>query len=209
MESRVPAAARIEVCGGIASGKTSFARLFRGTEIKPVFETFRANPFWRKFFASPLKYSFETELSFTLHHSHQIKQASEGQGNLICDFSVFLDLAYAKVAFRGSRLKAFDAVWAEIMHDVGPPTLLVHLECDARTQLSRIRARSRAEEASVTIAYLQRLNKAVRREMAGADERIQVMRIDSARCDFVGRRDVAGGLRSRVLRRISGQFRLS
>jgi deoxyadenosine/deoxycytidine kinase len=195
----VPGAVRIEVCGGIASGKTSFARLFRGSEVKPVFETFRANPFWRKFLASPMNYSFETEVSFTLHHSHQIKEASALPGTLICDFSVFLDLAYAKVAFRGSRLKAFDAVWGEVVKDLGFPTLLVYLRCDARTELDRIRARGRAEESSITLGYLRGLNDAVWREIARVEKKIRVITVDSARCNFVRDRETQRLLKERVL----------
>lgn len=202
----VPATTRIEVCGGIASGKTSFARLFKGSPIRPVFETFRANPFWRKFLSAPLEYAFETEISFMLHHSHQIKEASVGVGRrgLISDFSIFLDLAYARVALRARRFRVFNTVWAEVAEEVRLPTLLVYLQCDARTELNRIRARGRAEESTISLRYLRLLNSAIRSEMAKIEERVHVLRVDSAHCNFIRDADIKRVVRARVFEMISG-----
>jgi deoxyadenosine/deoxycytidine kinase len=82
----------IEVCGGIASGKTTFAGLMTRIGLKPVFEEFRTNPFWQAFYFDPAKYAFETEITFMLQHYHQIKKDQLIMGKSICcDFSFFLD----------------------------------------------------------------------------------------------------------------------
>src|SRR5207302_1694437 len=80
-------AIRIEICGGIASGKTTFASLFE-QQAKIIYEDFQAVPFWQDFYAAPAEHAFETELSFLLQHYHQVKRAqSKGQSLVVCDFS--------------------------------------------------------------------------------------------------------------------------
>ncbi len=44
---------RIEICGGIAAGKTTFAMLMHNNKIDTVFEDFRMNPFWQAFYLNP------------------------------------------------------------------------------------------------------------------------------------------------------------
>ena len=51
---------RIEICGGIASGKTTFAVLLNSLGYDPVYENFQSNPFWEAFYTVPEKYNFET-----------------------------------------------------------------------------------------------------------------------------------------------------
>lgn len=176
--------ARIEVCGGIASGKTTFAGLIRGLGFPPLFENFRANPFWEAFYSNHGKYIFETEVSFTLQHYHQIKKdAVPGKIN-ICDFSFLLDVAYAEIGLQGSQLNTYLSVYEEIKRELPPPVLLLHLECDAETELRRIRARGRAVENSITVEFLDSLNNAVERQVDLSKGKLNVITIDSAQKNF-------------------------
>ena len=93
---------RIEVCGGIASGKTTFSELMRNIGIQPLFENFRANPFWKTFYSDSGKYTFEKEITFILQHYHQIKYEYKKNKINICDYSLLLDIAYAKRDLNGS-----------------------------------------------------------------------------------------------------------
>ena len=160
----MPRPLRIEICGGIASGKTSFARLFVKSQIAPIFEEFRANPFWKAFYSARSKYAFETEITFALQHYHEIKRRREGKA-LICDFSIFLDLAYTSVTLNGFQRQVFKSVHRQIRRDLGLPLILIYLDCRAKTQLERIRARGRAEENSIRLQYVQELNDSVRIEV--------------------------------------------
>lgn len=176
---------RIEVCGGIASGKTTFAKLTRRIGLEPIFEHFKTNPFWQAFYSDPVKYAFETEITFLLQHYHQIKKDQLIMGKSICcDFSFFLDIAYAEIGLEGSKLKAFLTVYDEIMRDLPPPTLLVYLKCDAKTELERIRNRGRTVEDSITVEFLETLNSALERQVARIKDSLPVVAIDSALKDF-------------------------
>ena len=152
----------IEICGGIASGKTTFVSLFNQNYFRPLYEDFKKSPFWRAFYNNPGKYIFETEVSFILLHYHQIKKAIEqNKANLFCDFSFLLDLAYAKIGLSGSKLEVFECVLNEIRNELPNPYLYIYLDCDAETQFKRIQSRQRPEESLITIEFLESLNAAL------------------------------------------------
>jgi deoxyadenosine/deoxycytidine kinase len=176
---------RIEICGGIASGKTSFASVMDRLALEIILEDFAQNPFWKAFYTNPGKYIFETEIAFTLLHYHQIKkQIESGSEIIVCDFSFPLDLAYAKIGLTGSQLKTFERVYSEVRKELGSPSLLVHLKCDADTELARIRKRNRPEESSINLDFLDRLNKAVEKEVSMLQPKCPIITVDSAVKDF-------------------------
>jgi deoxyadenosine/deoxycytidine kinase len=182
---------RIEICGGLASGKTTFAELTSQVGAERVLENFKEVPSWESFYTNPGKYIFETEITFMLLHYHQIKrQNDEVSGISICDFSFFLDRAYAKIGLSGSQLEAFERVYLEVHKELGLPILLVHLRCDALTELARIRARGRSEENSINVDFLGRLNKAVEMEVSAIQAECPVITIDSAIKDFANDKNI-------------------
>ena len=95
-----------------------------------------------------------------------------------------LDLAYAKIGLDGSKLRAFENVYSEIKKELGSPSLLVHLKCDANTELERIRRRGRKEEASIDLDFLEELNQAVENEVVNIQGQYQLVTIDSGIKDF-------------------------
>ena len=132
---------RIEVCGGIASGKTTLASILPSSSFFPIFEDFKNNPFWEAFYSDPDKFSFETEITFLLQHYHQII-ASEPQGEVIVsDYSFILDRAYVDVTLQGSTRYSFLAVYDEVINRLPPPALVVYLDCTPKVELERIRDR--------------------------------------------------------------------
>ncbi len=176
---------RIEVCGGIASGKTTFALLMKRLGFNTLLENFQINPFLKDFYSDAVKYTFETEISFILQHYHQIKKEQVDSKPNVCDFSFLLDLAYAEIGLRGTKLKAFCTIHEEIKRDLPPPALLVHLNCDAKTELQRVRTRGRGIEESVSLEFLKKLNKAVKRQLANISGETKIISIDSAQKNFV------------------------
>ena len=176
---------RVEICGGIASGKTTFASLLQRLGFDPLYESFQTNPFWEAFYTVPVKYNFETEICFMLQHYHQIKkQIPEGK-NLACDYSFLLDIAYAEMGLNGSQLNAFMRIYEEISKELSPPSLIIHLQCDSATELNRIRKRGRVVEESITLDFLDSLNKTVAHEVIKISPHTKVITIDSANKNFV------------------------
>lgn len=175
---------RVEVCGGIASGKTTFATLLKRIGIEPILESFQTNPFWEAFYADPASHAFETEIAFLLQHYHQVKIARTKENIFICDFSLLLDLAYAKVTLHGPKYKAFLSVYEEIKRDLGFPNLLVYLHCSADIELERIRRRGRITEESITLEYLGAINNSLEYRISEICQKTKVISINSEHQNF-------------------------
>ena len=175
---------RIEICGGIASGKTTFAKLLSRLGFSVILEDFKSNPFWQAFYSDPSKYAFETEISFMLQHYHQIKKGGFDRNIITCDYSFWLDRAYAAIGLKGSHLTTFKLVYKEIRKELSAPELTIYLLCDPPTELSRIRERGRAVEAGIGIEFLETLNAAIETEMRLAAKGHNIVKIDSTRNNF-------------------------
>lgn len=158
---------RIEICGGIASGKTTIAALLERAGFLTRYEDFKANPFWKLFYTDPDFFAFETEITFSLQHYSEIKSASASPDDLlVCDFATTLDQAYAHVSLDGRQLDIFFTVHDQILREIGQADLLVYLQCGADELLRRIRNRNRPEEAAIRVEFLEEMN-------ASLSERVQ------------------------------------
>jgi deoxyadenosine/deoxycytidine kinase len=175
---------RLEICGGIASGKTTLAALLSKLGISPVYEDFSVNPFYKDFYHDPSANAFETEITFLLQHFHKIKTAIRRQMTFGCDFSPTLDLAYADVTLKSRQQKVFKAVYQETRKTIGSPAFLIHLKCDPVEELRRIRRRRREPERSITTGYLTALNVALTSRFTRQSAHTKIIEIDSGRIDF-------------------------
>ncbi len=175
---------RIEICGGVASGKTTLATLLKDEGFVPVFEDFQTNPFWKQFYADPKRFAFEAEVTFLLQHYSQIKLASETKGVIVCDFSFLLDRAYVDVTLESGQRDVFLAVYDEVRRSLQPLSLLIHLRCGEDEELARIRRRARAAERGTQIDYLAAVNAAVEHHVAEIKSDMQTLEIDSERNNF-------------------------
>lgn len=193
---------RIEVCGGIASGKTTFSSLFKDIKVKAVLEDFQKNPFWEIFYSDPISYSFETELTFLLQHYNLIKVHEVPKQPFICDFSLILDLAYADITLTSSKKSTFLTVYREIIQELSVPKLVVYLRCEPKTQLKRIKMRGRMIEKSITIDYLTELNDALEERLKELKGRVPILSVDSENKNFASDKEVKNELINLVRQRL-------
>jgi deoxyadenosine/deoxycytidine kinase len=179
---------RLEIAGGIASGKTTLARILRARTRTCILEDFRRNPFVGAFYGDPAAFAFETEVSFALQHFHALKRRSQPRRLSVLDHSFYLDEAYADVTLDAQERRAHQVVLDVIRRQAGNDVLVVHLKCSAETQLRRIQARQRAMEQSIRKGYLASLNAALDRRLAEINPE-RVFRVDSGRIDFAHSED--------------------
>jgi deoxyadenosine/deoxycytidine kinase len=175
---------RIEICGNIASGKTTLAKGLATCGLTPVEEKYLTNPFIHSFYSDPKKYSFETEITFLLQHYHAIKTSSQSKP-LVCDYSLTLDKAYADVTLPPPRRKLFFSIAQELESEIGPPSRIIYLKCPEEVLLNRIQKRNRSFESSIDISYLQALSKAIDVRMKGMANMVDVLEINSHEINFV------------------------
>ncbi len=173
---------RIEIIGGIATGKTTLTKILEKNNLNCVIEDFTLNPFWKSFYLNPGKFIFETEVTFLLQHYHAIKKSLGKGKDFVCDFSLLGDLAYAKIGLKSNKLYIFESVYSEIISEIYKPNLLIYLECEPKIQLERIKNRNREEEKLISVEFLSTLNEAIKNEVVNKEN---VLKINSSKVDFV------------------------
>ena len=182
----------IEICGVIASGKTTLTQLLgdqKKISISPIFENFEINPFLESFYKNPAKFSFETEISFLLQHYHDIKVRKENFLSFICDFSLELDRSFADVTLLGKRRNIFSSIADELQNEIGLPTNIIFLTCPENILLKRIKRRNRKVEESITIDYLIDLKSSIERRLNLISNQIPIIEINSNQIDFCNSND--------------------
>jgi deoxyadenosine/deoxycytidine kinase len=175
---------RIEICGGIASGKTTLARLLKRVGFRVVLEAFGTNPYLPLFYKARRRYALETETSFALLHTRQVLGITSPAA---FDFSLALDSAYSDVTLRGWERDVFQALMATCKACAGEPLLIVHLRCGTAELVRRIRSRGRAVEQHITRIYLQSLNDAIEEEVTRLKD-TSLVTIDSEKINFASDR---------------------
>lgn len=192
---------RIEVCGAIASGKTTLAkRLSARLDGLAVFEKFRENPFWSRFYAYPELFRPEKDVCFLAHHTGELKAA--GSRLTVCDYAPVQDLAYARLANDAAHITMMESVYRQLYGPLPRAALIVHLRCATDELLWRIRSRGRAEELAIDAAYLVALERALTELLDGAD--VPVLTVHSDAVDFVSEGEEADSLLDTIARRILG-----
>jgi deoxyadenosine/deoxycytidine kinase len=178
---------RVEICGGIASGKTTLARILARGAMTAIFERFRSNPFWKDFCADRHSYSFETELTFLLLHYHSVKDRRE-EPVKACDFSFLQDLTYANINLRTSQREVFQELYDEILEELGPPRVLIYLQCSPSIELKRIKYRGRPEGRRLNVDDIQEIDDNLLHLVSSVREPTRVLTIDSEHLNFATRK---------------------
>lgn len=170
---------RIEICGGIAAGKTTLSKLINELDFVAVNEEFEVNPFLQDFYANSDLYSFETEISFLLQHYHSIKKTWAKHNKIICDFSFLLDQAYADLTLRSANEQLlFKNIKEEILQQLSEPDLLIYLKCDANVLHERIKARGREMEKGISVEFLSTLTEMLEKQLTNITTNILVIESD-------------------------------
>jgi deoxyadenosine/deoxycytidine kinase len=199
---------RIEICGGIATGKTTLAeQIAAAGKITLVREVFEEVPFWKKFYENPVVYEFSKNISFLLFHADCLRTASASPNGAVCDFAFLQDMSYAAISPRRQQeLPILRAIHGHLAKSIAPPSAIVHLYCSTQTQLQRIRGRGRQPEQSIGARYLEDLNGALENDLrtlkASQGATPLIYPIDTDEVDILKDRDAAGRIYADLMRRI-------
>ena len=145
---------RVEICGAIASGKTTLANAFLKFGHNIELEDFSKISMLDDFYSNPLAVSFETEISFTLQHYYQIKKALPGSERTVFDFSSVDDYAFALAILNEKEMTIYNQIYAYVIERIGKPQKLIKLYASADELISRIKKRGRANEQSINKSSL-------------------------------------------------------
>ena len=175
---------RIEICGGIASGKTTLARIMEKEGFCAVYERYQNNPFLGEFYKNKgVDCSFETEMVFTLLHYKMLRAMSENK-QLVSDYSLLQDLAYGKANLKKEEFAVFYQMYQYLMQQIALPRMIIYLKCRTKVLAERIADRAREMEQKVDIDYLSESILALEACLEGAS---RVLVIESDRVDFINK----------------------
>ena len=173
---------RIEICGGIASGKTTLTRLLEQEGYTAIYERFEDNPFLKDFYHNK-KYdnTFETELAFTLLHYNQLK-LKEQDKLAISDYSLLQDMSYGMANLSKDELSVYQNVYKFLSSKLQPANLIIYLKCSTKELLRRIQERDRSIELTIRKEYLQKTIETLEQCIEKTDH---VLVIDSEKMNFI------------------------
>lgn len=173
---------RIEICGGIAAGKTSLAQVLEKEGFLAIYERFEDNPFLGEFYSGGKEdNTLETELVFTLLHYNLIKQ-NKDQKRMVCDYSLFQDYCYAINNLKQEEIEIFLNLYSYLIKKISSVDLIIYLKCSVDCLLKRIKARDREMEQKISREYLQNNITTIEKNLLGKDN---VLIIESDKYNFL------------------------
>jgi deoxyadenosine/deoxycytidine kinase len=156
----------IVVEGPIAVGKTSFAeRLAEALGARLVLEEGEENPFLRKFYESPEKYAFATQIFFLLSRYRQqfeLAQRDLFEQAVVADYFFAKDQIFARLNLDNDEYLLYQQIYRMLDARAVRPDLVVYLEARGDVLSRRMRRRDRDYERRIAPAYLERVAEAYR-----------------------------------------------
>lgn len=156
---------QITVIGPIGSGKTTASQLLSARLKLPLLDAdlYEENPFLPSYIEDTPRWSFATELFFTLARIKKLRQikAILRQSSVVVDSGLIMShQVYTKNhlvlgTMTAAEWEFFTEIVEDYQGDLPAPNLIVHLTASPITQLKRIKARGRSFEAGYTLEYLQ------------------------------------------------------
>ena len=160
----------IIVEGPLGVGKTTLAtKIASSLESEIMLEKFSENPFLEKFYkdvgkfnkyTKTSKYALATQLYFLLQRADEFKgkeyQALK-RNNIISDYFIDKDKLFAKAILSSDEYLLYNRVHDGLKLDIEKPGLVIYLQTNAETLLSRIKERGIEYEVNITETYLQKI----------------------------------------------------
>lgn len=197
----------IAIEGVIGVGKTSLANLladhFGG---KVLLEKHEENPFLKDFYRAPRQFAFQTQLFFLLSRYRQqqeIPQRDLFHDMLVADYIFAKDRIFASLNLEDRELFLYDKVASMLERDIPRPDLVIYLQSNTESLISKIRKRDRSFEKKITEEYIRALNDAYNRYFFNYEES-PLLIINTTEIDFVNNKEDFEDLINQILRPISG-----
>jgi len=154
--------------GNIGSGKTTLAGdLSKELGALLIEERFEDNILLPSFYKDPKQFAFALELSFLLDRFEQLQKVmSLKHRHIICDYSIYKCLWFAKVNLKKYQYKAFKELFTLVSGALQKPDLFIYLETSVGNLKNNISKRGRIYEKGIQTNYLKKLDKEYKKGLA-------------------------------------------
>ncbi len=154
----------IVIEGPLGVGKTSLAlKLAEKLDAEALLEDAEENPFLRKFYQDPKKYSFQAQIFFLLRRYQRaldITQMDLFKRTMISDYLFDKDRIFARANLEDDEFWLYEQLFQLLRKRITPPDLVIFLQATTDVLVERIRKRDRKYERSISTKYLEEINQA-------------------------------------------------
>lgn len=187
---------QITVIGPIGSGKTTASQLLAEKLGLPLLDAdlYETNPFLPGYIEDTPRWSFVTELFFTLARIKKLesvksmlsKSSVVVDSGLIMSHQVYTKNHLVLGTMTASEWEFFTKIVADYQSNLPAPDLVIHLTASPKTQLKRIKARGRSFETGYTLDYLQSITDRLSeyRETLTGDVKTELITLDTEEYDL-------------------------
>ncbi len=151
----------VAIAGNIGSGKSTLSDYLAkewGFSILPEPEA--RNPFLKKFYQDPERWSFHSQLFFLVERANTQITAEQKNQNLILDRTVYEDAEiFARTLLSKEEYDIYFRIYQSYLKELTPPNFVIYLRTSVDTLMERIRIRGRSYEKGIKKSYIKKLNE--------------------------------------------------
>ncbi len=151
----------IVVEGPIGAGKTSLARkIAEHLGAQTLLEQPQENPFLEKFYRDAARHALPTQLFFLFQRINQLRDLAQGDlfdARIVSDFLLDKDRIFAQLTLSDDELNLYRQLYDQLRPQAPTPDLVIYLQADPDTLLTRIEQRGIPMEAAISETYLYQL----------------------------------------------------
>ncbi len=157
----------IAIEGPIGAGKTTLANLlnehFGYTLLREIVEE---NPFLPKFYTDIKEYALQTEAFFLFNRVKQLEDIKKNvlskHMGVVSDYHIVKNLIFAGLTLDNNQFHRYKQVYNIFVNDLPQPDIVIYLNSDTDTLMSRIANRDRNFERQMDRNYIDNLRKEYR-----------------------------------------------
>ena len=156
---------QITLIGPIGSGKTTASQILSDKLKLPLLDAdlYEENPFLPSYIEDTPRWSFVTELFFTLARIKKLKIIKEMlkkssvivDSGLIMSHQVYTKNHLVQGTMTAAEWEFFTSIIEDYRSDLPSPDVVIHLTASPEVQMKRIKSRGRSFESGYTLEYLQ------------------------------------------------------
>lgn len=160
-------ARQVTLIGPIASGKTTASQFLAKSLSLPLLDAdlYETNPFLPSYIEDTPRWSFATELFFTLARIKKLRAVKDMltessiivDSGLIMSHQVYTKNHLVQGTMTASEWEFFSQIVEDYKSTLISPDIIIHVTAKPSTQIKRIKARGRSFESGYTLEYLQNI----------------------------------------------------